>query len=218
MHRRPRLTRNKHTPDKCLLCWFPCVCSSTLIQWSEEDIVQWGFKQHPPPLSFLLPRKTKPGLSQWKKLWFFSKWRALKKKVSIFFFSGYVNMINLNIGREGGQELEQEERMLYFHYNHLLRTRAALHCRWSCCPILADSSLTTGAWKNQLGQLWSPSTWSLTPVVCNSVLGRTVRGENTFFFLPLFSCHLATKSFKGAVHLRRSQIHKTFALPLALFL
>ena len=54
---------------------------------------------------------------------------CVKKKVSIFFSSGYVNMINLNIGREGGQELEQEERMLYFHYNHLLRTRAALHCR-----------------------------------------------------------------------------------------
>lgn len=54
VHRQSRLTRNKHTQDKCLLCWFLCVCSSTLIQWSEEEIVQRGFKQHRPPLSFHL--------------------------------------------------------------------------------------------------------------------------------------------------------------------
>lgn len=34
---------------------------------------------------------------------------------------------------------------------------------------------------------------------CNSMLGRTVQ-EKTFYFLL---CHLATKSFKGTVHLRR---------------
>ncbi len=46
--------KQTHTQDKCLLCWFLCVCSSTLIHWSEEEIVQRGFKQHRPPLSFHL--------------------------------------------------------------------------------------------------------------------------------------------------------------------
>lgn len=88
MNRQPRLTRNKHTQDKCLLCWFPCVCSSALIQWSEEEIVQRGFKRHETNLAY------RSGKTR-----FLSKRPVLK--VSSF-FSSYINMINPNRGEGTG--------------------------------------------------------------------------------------------------------------------
>ena len=51
VHRHPHPTRNKHTHTHThthrinVVFVGLCVCSSTLIRWSEEERVQWGFKK-----------------------------------------------------------------------------------------------------------------------------------------------------------------------------
>lgn len=116
MHRQPRLTRNKHTQDKCLLCWFLCVCSSKLIQWSEEEIVQQGFKQHRLPLSF--HPETNLAYRSGKTSGFF---QSYVWKVSVF-VSNVINMINLNRGKE--QDLLQKEHTHFIYSQRKLSETA----------------------------------------------------------------------------------------------